>query len=304
VTAGIAQIVAGELGVGMDKVQVLWGDTGSTPMDAGAQGSRTLFNTGHAARRAAENVRSQILKRAADLLEASEADLEIADGRINVRGVPDRGTTYADLMSGQLWSSGPVLGNGMFVAETTPYDNSTIKGALFPYFNAPSFHCHAAEVEVDPETGQVRVLDLVIAQDVGFAVNPLYVEGQMQGGAVQGVGYALTEEIVFESGQMLNPNLALYKLPTTLEAPPVRTIMVEFASEQGAYGAKGVGEPPVVAPAAAIANAVTNAIGTPIHTLPLSPERVYRVIREGASAAVPQVPAEFDTRPGEALTTA
>jgi CO/xanthine dehydrogenase Mo-binding subunit len=288
----------------MDKVQVLWGDTGSTPMDAGAQGSRTLFNTGHAARRAAENVRSQILKRAADLLEASEADLEIADGRINVRGVPDRGTTYAELMSGQLWSSGPVLGNGMFVAETTPYDNSTIKGALFPYFNAPSFHCHAAEVEVDPETGQVRVLDLVIAQDVGFAVNPLYVEGQMQGGAVQGVGYALTEEILFESGQMLNPNLALYKLPTTLEAPPVRTIMVEFASEQGAYGAKGVGEPPVVAPAAAIANAVTNAIGTPIHTLPLSPERVYRVMREGVSAAVPQVPAEFDTRPGEALTTA
>jgi CO/xanthine dehydrogenase Mo-binding subunit len=303
VTAGIAQIVAGELGVGMDQVQVIWGDTGGTPMDAGAQGSRTLFNTGQAARRAAENVRAQILKRAADLLEASEADLEVAEGRINVRGVPDRGTTYADLMSGQLWSSGPVLGNGMFVAETTPYDNAAIKGALFPYFNAPSFHCHAAEVEVDPETGRVQVLDLVIAQDVGFAVNPLYVEGQMQGGAVQAVGYALTEEIVFERGQMLNPNLALYKLPTTLEAPPVRTIMVENASDQGAYGAKGVGEPPVVAPAAAIANAVANAIGTPIHTLPLSPERVYRVIREGAGSAVPRVPVGFDTRPGDALTT-
>lgn len=302
VTAGIAQIVAGELGVGMDQVQVIWGDTGGTPMDAGAQGSRTLFNTGQAARRAAENVRSQILKRAADLLEASEADLEIAEGRISVRGVPDRGTTYADLMSGQLWSSGPVLGNGMFVADTTPYDNSTIKGALFPYFNAPSFHCHAAEVEVDPETGRVQVVDLVLAQDVGFAVNPLYVEGQMQGGAVQAVGYALSEEIVFEGGQMLNPNLALYKLPTTLEAPDVRPIMVENASEQGAYGAKGVGEPPVVAPAAAIANAVANAIGTPVHTLPLSPERVYRVIREGAVAAIPQTPAGFDTRPGDAIT--
>jgi CO/xanthine dehydrogenase Mo-binding subunit len=301
VTAGIAQIVAGELGVGMDQVQVIWGDTGGTPMDAGAQGSRTLFNTGQAARRAAENVRSQILKRAADLLEASEADLEIADGRISVRGVPDRGTTYAELMSSQLWATGPVLGNGMFVAETTPYDNTAIKGALFPYFNAPSFHCHAAEVEVDPETGKVQVVDLVIAQDVGFAINPLYVEGQMQGGAIQGLGYALTEEIVIEGGQMLNPNLALYKLPTTLESPAVRTIMLEYASEQGAYGAKGVGEPPVVAPAAAIANAVTNAIGTPVHTLPLSPERVYRVIRQGVEAGLPHVPEDFDTRPGDAL---
>ncbi|MFN8664692.1 MAG: xanthine dehydrogenase family protein molybdopterin-binding subunit, partial [Thermomicrobiales bacterium] len=301
VTAGIAQIVAGELGVGMDQVQVLWGDTQGTPMDAGAQGSRTLFNTGQAARRAAENVRSQILKRAADLLEASEADLEIVAGRISVRGVPDRGTTYAELMSQQLWSSGPVLGNGMFVAETTPYASETITGALFPYFNAPSFHCHAAEVEVDPETGLVRVLDLVVAQDVGFAVNPLYVEGQIQGGAVQGVGYALTEEIVIEGGQMLNPNLALYKLPTTLEAPVVRPILVEFASEQGAYGAKGVGEPPVVAPAAAIANAVTNAIGAAVHTLPLSPERVYRVIHQGVAAAMPEVPAGFNPRPGDAL---
>ena len=303
VSAGIAQIVAGELGVGMDQVQIVWGDTGGTPMDAGAQGSRTLFNTGQAARRAAENVRSQILKRAADMLEASEADLEIADGRISVRGVPDRGTTFAELMSNQLWASGPVLGNGMFVAEATPYDNASIKGALFPYFNAPSFHCHAAEVEVDPDTGALRVVDLVIAQDVGFAVNPLSVEGQVQGGGVQGVGYALTEEIVFEGGQMLNPNLALYKLPTTLEAPAVRPILIEIASEQGAYGAKGVGEPPVVAPAAAIANAVAQAIGTPIHTLPLSPERVYRVLRRGEAAAIPEAPAGFETRPGEAFTS-
>ncbi|MFT4038094.1 MAG: xanthine dehydrogenase family protein molybdopterin-binding subunit [Thermomicrobiales bacterium] len=298
VTAGVAQIVAGELGVGMDKVSLVWGDTSATPMDAGAQGSRTLFNMGRAAQRAAEHVRSQILQRAADLLEASEADLEIRDGRISVRGVPDRGTTYGELMSGQMWGSGPVLGNGAFVVEPTPYDNTSIRGALFPYFNAPSFHCHAAEVEVDPETGAVRVVDLVAAQDVGFAINPLYVEGQMQGGAVQAVGYALTEEMVIERGQMLNPNLALYKLPTTLEAPNVRTILVENASEQGAYGAKGVGEPPVVVPPGAIANAVANAIGVPVHTLPLTPERVYRVIREGVAAATPSLPADFDPRPG------
>lgn len=299
VTAGIAQIVAGELGVTMDDIQVVWGDTAGTPMDAGAQGSRTLFNMGHAARRAAENVRGELLRRASDLLEAAEADLEIRKGRISVKGVPDLAITISELTGSQMWASEPILGTGAFMAEAPAFDASTIEGALFPAFNAPSFHCHAAEVEVDPETGATRVTDLVVAQDVGFAVSPLYVEGQMQGGAVQGVGYALSEEIVIDHGQMLNPNLALYKLPTMLEAPNVRTILIETGFAQGPYGAKGVGEPPVVVPPAAIANALTNAIGAPVRTTPFTPERVYRVIQQGESAATPVFPDGFDTRPGQ-----
>lgn len=299
VMAGIAQIVAGEMGIPLEQVQVVWGDTATTPMDAGAQGSRTLFNMGQAAKRAAEDMRGKLMRRAADLLEASEADLEVNEGRISVRGVPDRGVTYAELAGGQMWFSEPILGNGAFAVEPTAFDPATITGAILPLFNAPSFHCHAAEVEVDPETGKTRVVDYVVAQDVGYAVVPLYVEGQMQGGAVQGVGYSLLEEIVTEGGQMVNANLALYKLPTTLEAPNIRTIMVEAASEHGPYGAKGVGEPPVIVPPGAIANALGNAIGAQVRTMPFSPERVYRVVREGTEAASLTIPDWFDLRPGE-----
>jgi CO/xanthine dehydrogenase Mo-binding subunit len=214
-----------------------------------------------------------------------------------VKGVPDRGIDYADLTVGQMWANEPVLGKGTFLMPPTPYDETILTGSLFPAFNAPSFHCHAVEVEVDLETGSTRIVDFVVAQDVGFAVTPLYVEGQMQGGAVQGAGYMLTEEIVIEDGRMLNPNLALYKIPTTLEAPNVRTIIVEATAEHGPYGAKGVGEPPVVVPTGAIANAVANAIGTPVRTTPLTPERVLRVIRDGEAAAAPSLNPAFDLRP-------
>jgi CO/xanthine dehydrogenase Mo-binding subunit len=300
VMAGIPQIVAEELGVRYDDVRLIWGDTAATPMDAGAQGSRTLFNMGRAAQRAALAAKAELLRRAGDILEAAETDLEVREGRVSVRGVPDRGVTYAELVRGQMWTSEPVLGKGAFVVDPTPYDATTLKGSLFPAFNAPSFHSHAAEVEVDPETGLTRVVDFVVAQDVGFAVNPTAVEGQMQGGAVQGVGYALLEELVFEEGRVVNPNLALYKVPTTLDAPNVRTIIVEAASEHGPYGAKGVGEPPVVMSPAAVANAVAAAIGVPIRTTPLTPERVLRAIREGEDAVAPKVDPGFDLRPGEA----
>jgi CO/xanthine dehydrogenase Mo-binding subunit len=297
VAAGIAQIIAGEIGVSLDSIRVVSGDTATTPMDAGAQGSRTLFNAGQAAKRAAKSVRSELFRRAADILEVSEADLEVTNGRITVKGVPDRRIDYADLTAGQMWASEPVLGKGTYVMPPTPNDDTTLQGSLVPAFNAASYHCHAAEVEVDPETGSTRIVDFVVAQDVGFAVTPLYVEGQMQGGAVQGVGYMLTEEVVIEDGRMLNPNLALYKIPTMLDAPDVRPIIVEAASEHGPYGAKGVGEPPVVLPPGAIANAVANAIGNPIRTTPLTPERVLRVIRDGEAAAAPAIDPAFDLRP-------
>ena len=140
-------------------------------------------------------------------------------------------------------------------------------------------------MEIDRETGHTRVVDYVAVQDAGFAVNPTLVEGQMQGGAVQGIGYALTEEIVIEDGRMLNPNLALYKLPTTLEVPNIRTVILEYASEEGPYGAKGVGEPPVILPAGAISCAIADAIGAPVRTTPFSPERVRQVIRDGEATA-------------------
>jgi len=280
VMAGVAQVVAEELGIPVEQVKVQWGDTDGTPMDAGAQGSRTLYNMGNAAIVAARDARQQLLAKAADALEAAEHDLEVADGRVSVRGVPDRSVTYAELMAWQMWATAPVVGHGTFLTTFPPSEAATtLNGALLPAFNAPSYHCHAAEVDVDLETGLVRVLDYVVVQDAGFAVNPLYVEGQMQGGAVQGIGWSLTEEMHIQDGIIQNPNLALYKLPTTLEAPRIRTEILEFASADGPYGAKGVGEPPVIVPSGAIANAIADAIGTPLHKAPFTPERVFRAVQ-------------------------
>lgn len=285
VMAGVAQVVAEELGLPIDRVEVVWGDTDATPMDAGAQGSRTLYNMGNAAKRAAQDARDQLLQKAADMLEVSEADLEVRDGIVSVRGVPDRSISYAEILAWQMWATTPVIGSGTFLTGFPASEAATtMNGAMLPSFNAPSYHCHAAEVDVDLETGQVRVLDYVVVQDAGFAINPTYVEGQMQGGAVQGIGWSLTEELHVADGIIQNPNLALYKLPTTLEVPQIRTEILEFASADGPYGAKGVGEPPVIVPPGAIANAIANAIGRPIRQAPFTPERVFRAI-EGASDA-------------------
>ena len=142
-------------------------------------------------------------------------------------------------------------------------------------FNDPSFHTHAAEVEVDDETGQVRLVRYVAAQDVGYAINPRYAAGQVTGGAVQGIGQALFEELRYADGEVLNPNLTDYKIPTTVDVPPVEVILVEQASANGPYGAKGVGEPAVIAPPAAIGNAVAAAAGVRIRQLPITGERVF-----------------------------
>jgi CO/xanthine dehydrogenase Mo-binding subunit len=282
VTAGVAQVVAAELGVDLDDVKLVSGDTEATPYDAGAQGSRTLFNMGAAARDAALQVRGQLFRRAADLLEAHIDDLDVERGEIFVRGSRAHSVSYAQLMSGAMWSTGAVAATGTFLAPATSYDADALTGSLYPTFNSPSFHCHAAEVVVDPDTGRVQVARFVAAQDVGFAVNPTYIEGQIQGGAAQGIGYALLEELQFEDGRILNPNLALYKLPTTRDVPAIEAVIVEHPSEHGPYGMKGVGEPPVIASAAAVANAVYDATGVQITQTPLTPERVYRALHPEA----------------------
>jgi CO/xanthine dehydrogenase Mo-binding subunit len=278
--AGVAQVVAAELGVDLARVKIVWGDTEATPFDAGAQGSRTVFNMGRAAHDAAVGVREQLLRKAEEVLEASVQDLEVRDGRVFVRGVPDRSIGYAELMAGAMWMTGGVAATANFMAEPTEFDAARVKGSLYPTFNSPSFHCHAAEVKVDPETGLVRVTRMATAQDVGFAVNPTYVEGQLQGGAAQAVGYAISEELHFDEGRILNPNLALYKLPVAADTPAIQPVIVECPSTKGLYGMKGVGEPPVIFGAAAVANAVFDATGVQINQTPLTPERVYRALKE------------------------
>jgi len=149
-----------------------------------------------------------------------------------------------------------------------------VKGHPLPVWNTPSFHAHAVDLSVDEKTGNITIHRYVVAQDVGYAVNPTYIEGQIEGGVSQGLGQALSEEIVYRDGHVLNANLTDYKMPTAQDMPNVETILVERASAAGPYGAKGVGEPPCIEPPATIANAVAAATGVFMTSLPITAERV------------------------------
>jgi len=158
-----------------------------------------------------------------------------------------------------------------------PYPAVVGRGTIAARRWAPGFSVQAAEVEVDPDTGEVSLLRYVVAQDAGFAINPLSVSGQMQGGASQGLGIALSEEMLYDDeGRLLNGNLLDYRLPTTRDLPPIETIIVEVPSEEGPYGARIVGEPSIVPAAAAITNAIAEAVGARLHEVPATPERILK----------------------------
>ncbi|MDR7556710.1 MAG: xanthine dehydrogenase family protein molybdopterin-binding subunit [Armatimonadota bacterium] len=273
-----AQILADELGLPADHISIVSADTQATPYDHGAQGSRTAFSVGNAARAAAAELRRQIVEVAAGALEAHPGDLVLRDGHVVVTGAPARRIALAEVARLGLQRGGLVAA-GVFAAPPTPYDATCVRGHVYPTFHSPSFHAHAAEVEVDPETGEVRVLRYVAVQDVGFAINPRLVEGQIEGGVVQGLGQALGEELPYQDGQPLVHNLSAYALPRTTTVPPIETRVVEVPSEVGPYGAKGVGEPPIIAPPAVVANALDAAAGVRLTSLPITAPKVYAALR-------------------------
>jgi CO/xanthine dehydrogenase Mo-binding subunit len=249
VQAGLVQICADELGVSPDTISVRSADTATTPYDMGAQGSRTLFQAGNAVIAAAADLRSQ----------AAAA------------GDPGTAISLAELAR---LTGGELVGTGTYTAPATQFDDTTIAGAAMGAFNDPSFSTHACEVQVDPDTGEVRLERYVAVQDVGRVINPTYAAGQVSGGAVQGIGQALFEDLRYHDGRVANPNFTDYKLPTIADVPPVETILVEQPSVHGPYGAKGVGEPSIIPAAPAIANAVADAVGVRVHELPITGERV------------------------------
>jgi CO/xanthine dehydrogenase Mo-binding subunit len=258
----LAQIAASAFGVDSDQVRITTGDTDTAPVTGLSAGSKTIYTVGAAVLQAAEDARQQAFAIAAAELEASIHDLELVDGKITVRGVPDKGITL-----GAIGKKG-----NLYMSKTPP-----VLGKANPAFSqqAPAFAAELARLEVDPETGEVTIRDFVVVQDVGKAINPLGVEGQMQGGAVQSLGMALTEGLMFdESGRLTNPSLLDYRKLTAADLPNLETIIVEVPSPAGPFGARGVGEPPIVPAPAAIANAVHDAVGVRLTELPLSPERI------------------------------
>ena len=262
----MAQIVAEELHVPVERVTVTLGDTDKVPYTSLSAGSKAAFTAGTAARRAGESVREQLLQLGAELLEASESDVVIGDEQVSIAGSPERSVSFAEIADTANGSAnGPILG-------------SSVVGSIPSY---PSYAVNIATVEVDTETGSIKLIDLVAAQDVGRALNPMLVEGQVEGGAIQSVAYGLMEGMVYDSdGRMRNPNLLDYAIPTIGDVPKVKTVLVEQGCDTGPYGAKGVGEPPIIPGAAAIINAVYDAVGVRVTEIPITAERLMKALKE------------------------
>jgi carbon-monoxide dehydrogenase large subunit len=274
----VAQVAAEVLGVPMERVSVIAADTEATPFEQGTGGSGTTYRVGNVIRQAAEDARGQILRLAADHLKVDEEELSVRDGDVFVTADPSKRLPIGQVAQAAVGAApGPIIGTSAEGREREIRDHGHEQAETV---DAPSFAVHVAQITVDPETGLISVDRYYTAQDVGRALNPLSCKGQIEGGLVYGLGYALTEEVLSENGTNVNANLWEYLLPTAPHIPEITVDLVEVPSTFGPFGAKGVGETPSVAVAAAIANAVDDAIGVRVTQAPLTPERVLRAVRE------------------------
>lgn len=262
VTMGLRQIAAEELALDPQDVSITMPDTDVNGYDAGSQGSRTTRVVGRAVRIAGEQVRRRALEIAAELLEASEADLELARGSIGVRGDPATRISLAEIARVAAGRGSPISGSGEYTTPLPGYNKTCATGFLFPVFPTPTYHVHVAEVGIDRVTGNVRVLRYIVVQEVGRAINPLGVAGQVQGGVTQGLGYALWEWLQLDGGRYRQQTFETYGLPLAVDVPRVELVTLEHEDPEGPYGAKGVAEPPVIPVAAAVANAIADAVGS------------------------------------------
>jgi CO/xanthine dehydrogenase Mo-binding subunit len=267
-TESAFQTIAAEaFGLELESVRVVAGDTANTPYAGLSGGSKITYTVGRAVQRAAEGAREKLLDVAASELEIAPEDLEIVDGAVRPVGSPDRSLTIASLAS-------KVLSFGSKYAPIEGY------AGVAQTSRAPGAAAHLAHVRVDRETGAVSLVRHVIAQDVGRALNPALVAGQLLGGVAQGVGWALLEELAYDDeGQLRTGSFVEYAMPTIDRVPPVDIEIVEVPAPDGPFGAKGVGEPPVIAVAASIANAIADAVGVRLRDLPMTPERVWAAMR-------------------------
>jgi CO/xanthine dehydrogenase Mo-binding subunit len=271
--------VAEELGMAPDDFTLLYQDTAAANWDMGSCGSQTTFNSGRAILAAAADVRDQLLAAVTAELETDREDLELADGHVRVKGSPDRAISIADLAA-----AGTIHGKGSGeVPEVPAGDTGGCVGRLGnETFLAPQLITQAAHVKVDLETGVVRVLKVAAAHDSGVILNRLGADGQVTGGVVMGVGLALSEGTQLDDdGRQMNPHLLDYKLVTCSDAPEIEVDWVEIPTDgAGPRGTKGVGEPPQVPTAGAIANAIAKVVGAHVSHLPMTPERVWAASRD------------------------
>ncbi|TDD48110.1 xanthine dehydrogenase family protein molybdopterin-binding subunit [Saccharopolyspora elongata] len=270
--ASLCQIASEVLGVPLDEISVYIGDTALNPPAGGTFGTRQLYMSGNAVLHAARRLRDEIAPVAAEMLGCRTADLAFEDGL--VRGPASTGLTLAELVAGCEERGVDTSLLSRWRADRGAFDPITGQGDSFPDY---TYGCHATDVEVDVETGEVAVLRYTASHDVGRAINPLRVEGQIQGGAMQGLGYALMEDVVLEEGNCASTLFASYLIPSSLDMPDVEVEIVESGEGKGPLNSRGIGEPPIGPCAAAIANAITAAIGERPTCLPMTPERVLEL---------------------------
>jgi xanthine dehydrogenase molybdenum-binding subunit len=277
----ISQIVAEELGLPLKNVRVINNDTDLTPWDVGVHASRTTFIAGNSALRAARKARRKLLAAAAERLDRDPGELDLFGGKVVDRVTGEPLESIGKIIRGVHFGSKNDL------VMTTDYYEPPSKAPderhMGDISGSYAFGTHVAEVEVDLDTGVVKVLRICATHDVGKVINRLGIEGQLEGGIAQGIGYCLSEELKVEKGRVLNPSFTDYKLFTATDLPELDFRFIETHDPAGPYGAKGIGESPMIPVAAAIANAVYDATGVRITELPMTPERVLAKLKQAGA---------------------
>ena len=275
--SALGQIAVEVLGVTLDKVVIYNSDSAVTPLAGTTTATRALYMTGNATKQAAEGVRARLVERAAKEFGVEPGDVDMGFNEVFVADRPEKSMPMVELV--RICGAEGIHRSelAMFRAPFTDFlDPETGQGQAHPDY---VYGAHAVEVAVDTDTGEVEVLKSVAAHDVGQCINPAAVEGQIQGGAQNGQGYALSEEMLYEEGRLITPSFSEYLMPTAMDMPKVECILLESRSGVGPYGAKGIGEPAMTPVAPAIANAVADAIGVRVFEMPITPERVVMALK-------------------------
>jgi CO/xanthine dehydrogenase Mo-binding subunit len=283
--SSLCQITAEILGVPIEDIKIYIADTALTPFAGTTTATRQLYMSGNATLMAAREVRKILVHKAAGMLGIDPERLDLIDREVIDKEGTGKGLPLKEVVRACASDGLPLYHVALFKA---PFRNvaqfERIEGQVFPDF---TFGAHGAEVAVDEETGRIQVLKLISSFDVGRAINRLSVEGQIEGGAIYGMGYSLTEEVILNQGITMTPSFSEYLLPTSMDVPELKTILIESGDGVGPFGAKGVGEPSVCSVAPAICNAVYDAIGVRIYDLPLTPEKIVKALKSKAKAKNP-----------------
>lgn len=275
----VSQIAAEILSIPLEMIDLVTGDTALTKSSGSTSATRQTYFTGNAVKNAAEGLKGLIFDIAVRYFGKTYPELYLDGGFVIPHGEEEKKLSFADLAKFARDKNEKLAVESSFFPVTTPTDKENGQGERV-YVSYTFVSC-IAEVEVDLKTGQVEVLRIVVAPDVGQAINPQGVEGQIEGGTAMGLGMGLMEEIKFdENGQLLNPNFSTYLIPTALDVPAIETVIVEDEEPSGPFGAKGIGEPATISAAPAIINAIYNACGVRIKELPATAEKILRELNK------------------------